>query len=82
MEKYLIHSNELHLIDRTKIHQAVEQMVDTLGLAAGSTADFNLYKVVEDYFTDLEKRDKINHLLGIKDDAYELRAELGEKIFQ
>ena len=82
MEKYLIHSNELHLIDRKKIHQAVEQMVDTLGLAAGSTADFNLYKVVEDYFTDLEKRDKINHLLKIKDDAYELRAELGEKIFQ
>ena len=82
MEKYLIHSNELHLIDRKKIHQAVEQMVDTLGLAAGSTEDFNLYKVVEDYFTDLEKRDKINHLLNIKDDAYELRAELGEKIFQ
>jgi hypothetical protein len=24
MEKYLIHSNELHLIDAGKIHQAVE----------------------------------------------------------
>lgn len=82
MEKYLIHSNELHLIDKEKIHHAVEQMVNTLGLAAGSTYDFNLYKVVEDYFTDLEKRDKINHLLDIKDDAYELRVELGEKIFQ
>ena len=61
---------------------AVAQRVDSLGLAAGSTADFDLYKVVEDYFTDLEKRDKINHVLHIKDDAYELRAELGEKVFQ
>ena len=26
MEKYLIHSNELHLIDQERIHQAVEQM--------------------------------------------------------
>lgn len=25
MEKYLIHSNELHLIDAEKIHQAVEK---------------------------------------------------------
>ena len=82
MEKDLSHSKELDLIDRKKNHEAVELMVDRLGLAAGSTADFNLYKVVEDYFTDLEKRDKMNHLLNIKDDAYELRAELGEKIFQ
>ena len=37
MEKYLIHSNELHLIDAGKIHQAVEKMVESLDLAAGST---------------------------------------------
>ena len=35
MEKYLIHSNELHLIDAEKIHQAVEQMAEPLDLAAG-----------------------------------------------
>ena len=29
MEKYLIHSNELHLIDAEKIHQAVEKMVES-----------------------------------------------------
>ena len=34
MEKYLIHSNELHLIDAEKIHQAVEKMVESLDLAA------------------------------------------------
>lgn len=65
MEKYLIHSNELHLIDENKIHQAVEGMVESLGLAAGSTENFNLYKVVETYFTDLEKRKRMNHLLDI-----------------
>ena len=30
MEKYFIHSNELHLIDVDKIHQAVERLVDSL----------------------------------------------------
>ena len=50
MEKYLIHSNELHLIDAEKIHQAVEKMVESLDLAAGSTTNFDLYQVVENYF--------------------------------
>ena len=40
MEKYLIHSNELHLIDQERIHQAVEQMVESLDMAAGSTFSF------------------------------------------
>ena len=70
MEKYLIHSNELHLIDAEKIHQAVEKMVESLDLAAGSTTNFDLYQVVENYFKDLEKRRKINHVLGIKEDRY------------
>ena len=47
MEKYLIHSNELHLIDAEKIHQAVEKMVESLDLAAGSTTNFDLYQVVK-----------------------------------
>ena len=46
MEKYLIHSNELHLIDAEKIHQAVEKMVESLDMAAGSTTNFDLYMVV------------------------------------
>ncbi len=44
MEKYLIHSNELHLIDAEKIHQAVEKMVESLDMAAGSTTKFDLYR--------------------------------------
>lgn len=77
MEKYLIHSNELHLIDAEKIHQAVEKMVESLDMAAGSTSNFDLYQVVEKYFTDLEKRKEINHLLGIKKDEYELVEDFG-----
>ena len=79
MEKYLIHSNELHLIDAEKIHQAVEKMVESLYLAAGSTTNFDLYQVVENYFKDLEKRRKINHVLGIKEDRYELAEDFGIK---
>lgn len=55
MEKSLIHSNELHFISKKRIHQAVEKMVESLDLAAGSTTGFNIYAVVESYFTDLEK---------------------------
>lgn len=77
MEKYLIHSNELHLIDAEKIHQAVEKMVESLDMAAGSTSNFDLYQVVEKYFTDLDKRRKMNHLLGITEDRYELAEDFG-----
>ena len=55
-KRNLIHSNELHFIDKKRIHRAVEQLVESLELAAGSTTGFNLYAVVESYFTDLNKR--------------------------
>ena len=72
MEKYFIHSNELHLIDVDKIHQAVERIVDSLDMAAGSTC----YKVVETYFKDLDKRREINCLLGIVDTEEELEEKM------
>lgn len=71
MEKNLIHSNELHFIDKKRIHQAVEKMVESLDLAAGSTTGFDLYAVVESYFTDLKKRREINRLLHLDKDIYE-----------
>lgn len=78
MEKKLIHSNELHLIDKRRIRRAVEQLVESLELAAGSTTGFNLYAVVESYFTDLDKRREINHLLNLEQDIYEeIEEELG-----
>ncbi|MCD8182333.1 MAG: hypothetical protein LUE99_03765 [Bacteroides sp.] len=78
MEKNLIHSNELHFIDKKRIHQAVEKMVESLDLAAGSTTGFNLYAVVESYFTDLEKRREINRLLKLEQNTCEeIEEELG-----
>lgn len=77
MEKYLIHSNELHLIDKAKIHQAVEEMVESLDMAAGSTSCFDLYQVVETYFTDLDKRREMNRLLEITNEAEEIEEEFG-----
>ena len=59
----LIHGNEFHLLKQAEIHKLVE----SLNLAAGSTGGFDIYKVVEAYFTDLEKRKEINDLLGISE---------------
>lgn len=73
-EKPLIHSNEFHLINKDEICRAVVEMVDTLNMAAGSTDGFDLYKVVETYFTDIDLRRKINELLDIPED-YNFYAE-------
>lgn len=79
MEKSLIHSNELHFISKKDIHQAVKKMVESLDLAAGSTKGFDVYAVVESYFTDLEKRRKINRLLNLGQEnvCEEVEEELG-----
>ncbi|MDH6305753.1 hypothetical protein M2459_002491 [Parabacteroides sp. PF5-5] len=70
MEKnQLIHRREFHLIKEEKIHDAVGQMVDSLGLAAGSTDGFDIYKVVKNYFTSLDRRHEINNLLDIPQDS-------------
>ena len=71
MEKSLIHSNELHFISKRRIHEAVEKMVESLDMAAGSTMGFDLYAVVEAYFTDLEKRKEINRLLNLEENTCE-----------
>lgn len=71
MDKSLIHSNELHFISKKRIREAVEKMVESLDMAAGSTRGFNLYAVTEAYFTDLEKRREINRLLNLEEDACE-----------
>ena len=63
----LIHGNEFHLLKQAEIHKATGKLVESLNLAAGSTGGFDIYKVVEAYFTDLEKRKEINDLLGISE---------------
>lgn len=64
----LIHSNESHLIKKSDIYKATKQLVETLNLAAGSTEGFDIYKVVETYFTDLDMRHEMNSLLQITED--------------
>ena len=61
----LIHNNELHLISKADIRKATGKLVESLNLAAGSTEGFDIYKVAEAYFTDLDKRHELNALLGI-----------------
>ena len=63
----LIHGNEFHLLKQAEIHKATGKLVESLNLAAGSTGGFDIYKAVEAYFTDLEKRKEINDLLGISE---------------
>ena len=47
----LIHNNEFHLISKAEIRKA--------------TGGFDIYKVVDAYFTDLDKRHEMNALLDI-----------------
>ena len=61
----LIHNNEFHLINKAEIRKATGKLVESLNLAAGSTDGFDIYKVVDAYFTDLDKRHEMNALLGI-----------------
>ena len=61
----LIHNNEFHLINKAEIRKATGKLVEALNLAAGSTDGFDIYKVVDAYFTDLDKRHEINALLGL-----------------
>ena len=56
-----------------------EMCIRDSDMAAGSTTNFDLYMVVENYFKDLEKRRKINHVLGMKEDRYELAEDFGIK---
>lgn len=61
----LIHANEAHLIDRAIIDKAVEQLVNNLSLAAGSTKGFDIYTVVQQYIVNMHQRYAINSLLDI-----------------
>ena len=47
-----------------------------LNMVAGSTHYFDLYKVVETYFKDLEARRKINNLLGIVNTEEDMEEKL------
>lgn len=74
----LIHGDELHLIEREKIQKAVEIVVDFLEMAAGSTEGFDLYRVMDAYFKDLDMRYRMNRCLGIPEGCSYYAKELIE----
>lgn len=82
MGKRLIHSNEIHLLSEAEIKAAVRRMVEDLGLAAGSMEGFDIYKVVQAYFRDLEKRHEINRSLHIPEAPvyYGEEEQIGEAV--
>lgn len=67
--KKFIHSNEYHLLRQSDIQKEMKQVVENLHMAAGSVGGFDLYKVVQTYMLDLEKRHAINELLHIPEDV-------------
>ncbi len=69
IKKELIHRPEFHLINEADICKATTKLVETLNMAAGSTDGFDIYKVIESYFTNLNKRHQINELLDIPQDS-------------
>ena len=81
-EKPLIHSREFHLIGKEKICEAVTRLVDALQMAAGSTDGFDIYKVTESYFTDLDKRQAINRLLGIPEDVETYGEQVQQEVYE
>ena len=76
MEKYFIHSNELHLIDVDKIIRQWKGSWTHWIWLPDQPCHFDLYKVVETYFKDLDKGREINCLLGIVDTEEELEEKM------
>lgn len=60
-----VRSDEYQFIDTNDILKQAKMVVDNLHLAAGSTTGFNIYTLLEVYFTDLEKRKEINKILHV-----------------
>ena len=58
--KKRISSTETHKIDKMMIVGAVALFVVTLGLAAGSSGDFNLYNLLTAYLHDDQARAEMN----------------------
>ena len=74
----LIHNNEFHLISKAEIRKATGKLVESLNLAAGSTDGFDIYKVVDAYFTDLDKRHGIGESCNYYGEQERVEEEIKE----
>jgi len=58
-----IGSDEFSDLDINEINQGVRILATAFNLTGGSVGDFNLYKLLQVYFREPEKREKINEIL-------------------
>lgn len=58
-----IYSNDFDKIPTNDLNKAVESMIKSLNLSGGSVGDFDLYRLIQVYFQDKDKRRKINSIL-------------------
>ncbi len=59
-----INSSNYHKkLNRIQVNQAVIAMILHLNLAGGSAGDFDLYKLLQAYMLDLDKRNQLNEVL-------------------
>lgn len=59
-----IPSKEVHMkLDRNTIDQGVVAFINHVELISGSAWTINLYKLLQEYLLDLEKRDEINEII-------------------
>jgi|GEM_PF-2870022 hypothetical protein len=58
-------THDLKNVDVNDINMAVFLVCDFLNQPTGSSGDFNLYKLLQSYLKDKEKRQEINHILDL-----------------
>lgn len=63
MKKDKIHSNDFDKISTNDLNKSVECMVNSLNLSGASVGEFDLYRLIQVYFRDEEKRRKINLII-------------------
>jgi hypothetical protein len=59
-----VYSEDYENISINKINKAVGIILKELNMAHGSVGGFDLYKLLQIYFKDIDKREQINHILG------------------
>lgn len=62
-EEFTLRSKDLQFLDINTINTATVVLSDYLNLGGGSLNDIDLYRLLQIYFKDLEKRKKINEIL-------------------
>ena len=57
-------TEDLQYLDTYDINRSVNLICDFLNQPTGSAGNVQLYRLLQSYFTDLDKRKKINEIIG------------------